>query len=228
VRHAAALPEERALTVPGSAEGLARAVGVVPPLGVGALLADGGVLARPDADADALLGGVRDAEGQGVPLTLTLGDPEGLALRDGDGDARGEGEARGVPVCCAAVALCEGDSAAVCVVIKLGRGEGEGPSLPEAAPNDAVGPPLTLGERESKELAAADADAEGNRGDAVLELSVEGEAACDTEKGADADCSMDPAGVAVSPDSVANTVGVDSKEFAGETDAAAEGEAFAD
>ena len=192
------------------------------------MLADGGVLARADADADALLGGVRDAEGQDVPLLLPLGDPEGLALRDGDGDARGEREARGVPVCCASVPLCVSDSATLLVAIALGRGEVEGPSLPEAAPTDAVGPPLTLGECESEELAAADADAEGSRGDTVLEPRMESEAACDTEMSADADWSMDPAGVAVSPDSVANTVGVDSKEVAGENDAATEGEAFTD
>lgn len=74
------------------------------------MLAKGGALARADAEPDALLEGVRDAEGQGVPLLLPLNDPEGLALRDGDSDARGEKEARGVPVCCAAVPLCVRDA----------------------------------------------------------------------------------------------------------------------
>ena len=148
VKHAAALPRGGALAVPGAAEGLAGAVGVAPPLGAGALLADEEALARAETEVDALLEGGSEAEGQGVPLLLPLGDPEGRALRDGDSEARGEEESRGVPVCCAAVPLCVRDAAELPVAAALRMGEGEGQPLPVAASADAVWPPLTLGERE--------------------------------------------------------------------------------
>jgi hypothetical protein len=45
-----------------------------------------------------LLKGVRDAEGQGVPLLLPLCEPEDLALRDGDSEQRDE--ERGNPADC--------------------------------------------------------------------------------------------------------------------------------
>ena len=119
VRYAEALPDGRVLAVPGAVEGLGRAVDVVAPLGAEALLAEGGALARTDAETGALLEGVRDVEGQVVPLMLPLGDPEDLALRDGDCDAREEKESRGVPVCCAAVPLCVRDAAALSVANKV-------------------------------------------------------------------------------------------------------------
>jgi len=62
--------------------------------------------------------------------------------------------------------------------------EGEGSPLPDAAPVDAVGSPLTLGERVPEREAAAEAEAEG-LGVAVLESRADSEAACDNETSAD-------------------------------------------
>ena len=119
VKLAAALPRGGALAVPGAAEGLAGAVGVAPPLGAGALLANKEALEREETEVDTVLEGGSEAEGQGVPLLLPVGDPEGRALRDGDSEARGEEESRGVPVCCAAVPLCVRDAAELPVAAAL-------------------------------------------------------------------------------------------------------------
>ena len=149
--HGRAVSEGGALRVPGGAEVLTAAVSDAPSLGDTTPLPENGALARAEGDRDALVEGVVEMEGDGVPLLLPLGDLEGSGLRDAEAEARGEAVAAADAVCSAPVLEPRGDVEGVPRNVAVGCGEVEGPPLPVTTRAVSVGRSmLLLGECEAE------------------------------------------------------------------------------
>ena len=149
--HGRAVSDGGALRVPGGAEELTAAVSDAPPLGDTTPLPEGGALARAEGDSDVLVEGAVEMEGDGVPLLLPMGDPEGSGLRDAEAEARGEAVAAADAVCSAPVREPRGDVEGVPRNVAVGCGEVEGPPLPVTTRAVSVGRSmLLLGECEAE------------------------------------------------------------------------------
>ena len=130
---------------------LTAAVSDAPPLGDTTPLSEGGALARAEGDSDVLVEGAVEMEGDGVPLLLPMGDPEGSGLRDAKAEARGEAVSVADAVCSAPVLEPRGDVEGVPRNVAVGCGEVEGPPLPVTTRAVSVGRSmLLLGECEAE------------------------------------------------------------------------------